>query len=114
MACNVYHHVRQYLHVLLFRLNPYIGNSRVLNGIRHFCRHRIAGRRQYFTGGHIDYILRQNMISDSVPEHQLLIKFISSDFRQIISSGVKKHRIDQAFRTLHAERLARTVLFIQL
>ena len=53
-------------------------------------------------------------MSDPVPEHQFLVKFISADLCQIISPGVKKHRHNQALRTLHAERLAGTNLFIQL
>ena len=53
-------------------------------------------------------------MSDSVSEHQFLVKFISADFRKIISAGVKKHGHNQALRAFHAQRLARTDLFIQL
>ncbi len=44
---------------------------------------------------------------------KLLIKFISADLGQIISAGIKEHRIDQAVSAFNGKRLAGTDLFVE-
>ena len=54
------------------------------------------------------------MAADTVAEHQFFIKLVSSYLRQVITSRVKEHAGDQAFRTINCQRLSRTDLLIQL
>ena len=47
-------------------------------------------------------------------EGKLLIKFISSDPRQIVTPCIKKHGIYKAFGALHGQRLSGTDLTVKL
>ena len=111
---DINHHVGEHLYISLLRLDPHSRYRGILDRICQFSRHLVARLRQDLTCLGIHHVLRQDMMSDPVAEHKLFIKFISADLGQIISSGIKEHRHDQAFRTLHTERLARADLFIQL
>ena len=111
---DIHHHVGEHLHISLLRLNPHRRYRGILDRICQLSRHLVARLRQNLTCLGIHYVLRQDVMPDPVAEHELLIEFISADLGKIISSGIKKHRHDQAFRALHTERLARTDLFIQL
>ncbi len=111
---DIHHHVGENLDIPLLRLDPHGRNRSVLDGIRHLHRHLVARFRQNLPCLGIHHILCKHMVSDPVSEHQFFIKFISADLCKIISSGVEKHCHNQAFRTLYAERLAGTDLFIQL
>ena len=109
-----HHHIGQHLDILLRCHNPYGGNCRILDRIRDLSRHFISGGCYDLTGLHIHGILRQHAPSDSVFQHQLLIKFISAHFGQIVTPRIKEHTVDQARCAVHTERFAGTYLFIQL
>ena len=111
---EINHHAGKHLHIALLCLDIDEGYRTVLDGIRQFCCHLGAGSCQKLPCCGIDYILSQHCAADTVSQHKLFIEFISADFGQIISSGVKEHGINQAFRTFHTQRLAGTDLFIQL
>ena len=113
---KVHHHIGEHFDItLLIRtLDPYERNRRVLDGIRQLSGHLGPGFRQHFAGQRTHHILRQYMACDPVAEHKLLIKFIPAHFGQVVPSGIKEHAGDQALRTVHCQRLARTDLLIQL
>ena len=94
IMCDVNHHAGEHLYIALLCLNIYKRNRTVLDGVRQFSRHlgSRCGKKLPCCG--VNHILSQDMAADSVSEHQLLIEFISADFRQIISSGVEEHGID--------------------
>ena len=54
------------------------------------------------------------MACDTVAKHQLLIKLISSDLRQIIAARIEEHAHNQTLSALYSKRLTRTNLLIQL
>ena len=66
---DVYHHIGENLHILLFRLDPYKRNRSILNGVSHLRGNLLARFGQHFTRGHIHHVLRQNVVSDPVAEH---------------------------------------------
>ena len=109
---DIHHHIGQHLHIALLGLYIHKGDRRILDRIGKFCRYLGAGGSHYLAGGRIDGISRQHLVSDAVAQRQLLIEFISSDFGQIISTGVKKHGAYQALGALHAQGLAGTDLFV--
>ena len=109
---NVHHHIGKNLYVFLLCLHIDIRNRGILNLVSKLGSHLRTCRCQNFAGCGIHHILRQDMIPDPVAKRQLLIIFISSDLSQIISSGIKKHSVNQAFRTFNAQRLSGTDLFV--
>ena len=54
------------------------------------------------------------MAFDTVLEMELFVEFIPADFRQVIAPRVKKHAVEQTFRAVHGQRLARADLLIKL
>ena len=111
---QIHHHIGENLDLFFLGLNIYIRNCAVLDGIRQLGRHLRARSRQNLTRGGVHHVFRQLVAADPVAQHQLLVEFISADFRQIISSGVEEHGVDQALRAFHAQGLAGTDLLIQL
>ena len=111
---DIHHHVGEHFHISLLSLNPYRRYRSILDRICQLSRHLIARLGQDLACLGIYHVLRQNVMSDPVAEHEFFIEFISAYLGKIISSGIKEHRHDQAFCALHTERLARTDLFIQL
>ena len=111
---DIYHHAGEHLYIALFRLNPHIGNRRVLNPVRQFSVRLGSGLCQHLARSGIHHVFRQHMAGNPVSQHQLLIKFIPSHLGQIISSGVKKHAGNQALRAFHRQRLAGPDFFVQL
>ena len=99
---NINHHAGKDLHIPFLSLHIDIGNRRVLDLVRQLRRHLRPGRRDQLSRRGIHHILRQHKAADPVLQHQLLIKFISADLGQVISSGVEEHGVDQALRALHA------------
>ena len=95
IMCQINHQTGQYLNISLFCLNIYKRNSCILNLISQLYSYFGTCSCQDFACGRIHNISSQNLISDSVTKHQLLIKFISTDFGQIISTGIEEHGIDQ-------------------
>ena len=100
------------LHVPLLGLYPYIGNSRVLDSRCLLHGHGLSSLGKDFAGCGIHHILCQDLTRDTVLKVKLLIKFISSDLCQIISSGVEEHAVQQTLGAVHGKRLAGTDLFI--
>ncbi|GFH92745.1 hypothetical protein IMSAGC002_04017 [Lachnospiraceae bacterium] len=88
---NIHHHIGKNLNIFLFRLYINIGNRCILDSIRQFRLHLCSGLCQYLPCRCIHHIFCQHMASYSILKCKLFIEFISSDFCQIISSGVKKH-----------------------
>ena len=113
-ACNVYHHIGKNLNVLFLCLDIYKRNCCILNGICQFSSNLRAGCCQNLSGQSIHNILCQDVMSDSVSECKLFVEFISANLCQIISSGVKEHGVDQAFRALNTQGLTGTNFFVQL
>ena len=91
---EVNHHAGENLNIALLCLNIYKRNRAVLDSVSQFSRHLGSRCGEKLSCRGINHILSQDMAADSVSEHQLLIEFISADFRQIISSGVEEHGID--------------------
>ena len=106
------HHIGENLHVLLLGLDIYKRNRRILNGFGKLRRHLVSRGGKDLAGGRVHHIRGKNLVPDPVAKRQLLIKLISAHLGQVIPAGVKEHGIDQAFRTLHAQGLAGTNLFI--
>ena len=113
---KVYHHVGKDFDISgsILSFNPQESNCRILNRIRDltgdlctFFSHNLSCQRTY-------HILCEDTSVYAVSKHQLLIEFIASYFRQIITSRVKEHAVDQTLRAVHCKGLARTDLFIQL
>ena len=102
------HHAGKHFDFSFLSLDIYIGNCAVLNQVSQFCCYLGACCCQNFTGCGIHNILSQFVAADTVAQQQLLIEFITSYFRQIISSGIEEHRVNQAFCALYAQRLTRT------
>ena len=94
-------------------LDPYIWNSGILNIVCHFSRHKGSCFCDHFPCQRAYHIFRQSMPCDTVAEQKLLIKFITADLCKIITSRIKEHACDQAFRTVHCKRLARTDLLVK-
>ena len=110
---NIHHHVGENLHVSGLRLNPHIGDCRVLDLIRQLTVHLRTGFRKDFSGGLIHHILGEDHAVDPIAQHQLLVEFITSHLCQIITPGIKEHGVDQALGALHRQRLAGTDLAVQ-
>ena len=102
------HHAGKHFDFSFLSLDIYIGNCAVLNQVSQFCCYLGACCCQNLTGCGIHNILGQFVAADTVAQQQLLIEFITSYFRQIISSGIEEHRVNQAFCALYAQRLTRT------
>ena len=102
------HHAGKHFDFSFLGLDVHIWNCAVLNQISQFCCYLGACCCQNLTGCGIHNILSQFVTADTVAQQQFLIEFITSYFRQIISSGIKEHRVNQAFCALYAQRLTRT------
>ena len=113
-AGKLHHHIGKNFYISLLCLNIYIRNGRILNFIGQLCTHLCPCFRKHLSCQGIHHILRKNMVPYPVAERQLFVEFISSHLCQIISSGVKKHGVNKAFRTLNAEGLTGTDFFVQL
>ena len=112
-ACDVHHHIGKNPYVSLISLNLNIRNSRILDPVRKIHGNGHAGLGNDLSRVGIDNITRKYLVSYTVTEHKLLIELISSDFGKIVSSRIKEHGIDEAFRALNRQRLARTYLLVK-
>ena len=113
---KIYHHIRKHLNVpgLVLSFYPQVRRGRVLDLIRDLAGDLcpLFGHNLFCQRAH--YIFRKDPTCHTVFEHQLFIEFIASYFCQVITSRIKEHTVDQAFRTVYCQRLARTDLFVQL
>ena len=112
VICDVNHHIRENLNIAFFRLYHNIGHSRVLDLSGKHIGHLSSGCRNDLTRRFINHILRKHKACDTIAEVELFIKFISADLSQIISSCIKEHAVQEGFRILNCQRLARTKLFV--
>ncbi len=110
---QVNHEVGQDLDVALIRSDHDIGDSRVLDEVGHLTGHGFTGTAQNIPVCLIDNVLGENVTGNPAAHCQFLVEFISADFGQIISPGIKEHGVDQAVRALNRERLAGTNFLIE-
>ena len=110
---KIYHHTGKHFDIAGLSLDPYIRNCRILDLISQLFCHLGARLSQDLPCGDIHYILGKNVSGDTVPEHQLLVEFISTNLCQIITARVKEHGHDQTLGALYSQRLAGTDLFVQ-
>ena len=110
---DIHHHAGEHLDIALFCLYPHKRNRRVLNRVSHLFRHCRTLFCDDLTGCDIHHILSQHMAGDTVSKQKLFIEFVTSHLSQIITAGIEKHTHNEAFRTLHRQRLAGTDFFIQ-
>ena len=110
----IYHHVGKHLDKSFLCLYPHKRNCSILNCLSHLQSHFLTLRSKNFTAERINNVFRQNLISDSVFQGKLFVKFITSNLRKVISSGIKEHRSNKIFRAVQAERLTRTNLAVKL
>ena len=111
---QIYHHIRKNFDISLFfrSVDPYIRNSSVLDPICNFSCHLCSSLSDYLACNRAYCILRKNMSWNTVLEKKLFIEFITSYFRQIITSWVEEHTCDQTFCTVNGKRLTWTDLLI--
>ncbi len=100
--------------ITLRSLNIHERNTRILNGLCQILIQHSTGLGQNLAGLHVHHIFRQSLSLQAVFKMKLFIKLVSSDLCQIISSGIKKHTVEQALRTVHGKRLTRADLLVQL
>ncbi len=110
---QINHEVGQDLDRTLLRLDPDIGNRGILDQIRHLAVNFLAGASQNISCSLVDNILCEDLADDPAAHGKFLVELVSADLGQIVAAGIKKHRIDQAVRTLDRERLAGTDLLVQ-
>ncbi len=113
VVCDVDHQVAEHLDIALFRADPHIGDRAVLDLVGHLSCYDFAGCPQNIAVCLIHYIFRQDLVLDAASESELLVEFVSADLGEIISAGIKEHRVDQAVRALDGKRLAGTDLLVQ-
>ena len=113
-SLEIYHHIRKYfdITVTFFSCDPHIWNSCILDGICKFSVNDSSCFCNYFTCHRTYYVFGQRMSCDTVLEHKLLIKFITSNLCKVITSRVKEHAGDQTFCTVYSKRFTRTDLLI--
>ena len=80
----------------------------------HLLCQRHTGFGNHFTTFSVNRIFGQSKTCDTIAECKLFIEFITSHFRQIISSYIEEHTVNQALGTIHRQRFTRTQFFIQL
>ncbi len=114
-AVDVHHHGGKHLDIAVktFDGNENIRNSRVLDLIRELAGHLRARFRDDLAGRHVNDVLREDMVPDAVPEHQLLIEFVAADLREVIPSRVEEHPVDEALRRIDSQRFARADLLVE-
>ena len=115
-SLKVYHHIGKDLDIsrLVLSLYPQVRSCRVLDRVCDLSCDLRAFLSYDLTCHRAHYILCEDTSCDTVFEHQLLIEFIASDFRQVIPARIEEHARDQTFRTVYRKRLSRTDLFVQL
>ena len=86
---------------MLRPLDHHIRHSCILQGGCQLFRDSCPSLSQDLTRIRIYYILSKDMALDAVFEVKLLIKFISADFGQVITTRVKEHAVQQAFCTIN-------------
>ena len=110
---DVNHHVGKNLNVSLLRLDHYVGNCRILDLVSKLSRYLGASLGDHVTVDGIDNVLRKDLMTDTIAKGKLLVELVASNLCEIITAGIKEHRLDQAVRTLNAQRLAGTDLLIE-
>ena len=109
---QIYHHIGKNLDISGLSLDPHIRYCRILNTL---CKVTVYFRSFFcknLSGRHIHNVFGERMPVDAVFQRQFFVEFISSYFCKVISSRVKKHCRNKAFRTFYRKRFARADLLI--
>ena len=111
---EIYHHIGEnFLISSFFRLNKYIWNSCILNFISQFLCYKSSSLCNHLSCHRTDSIFCQFKTGNSVTKSQFFVKLISSYFSQIVASHIKEHTVDEIFRTVYCQRLARTQFLVK-
>ena len=111
---EIHHHIGEnFLISSFFRLNKYIWNSCILNFISQFLCYKSSSLCNHLSCHRADSIFCQFKTGNSVTKSQFFVKLISSYFSQIVASHIKEHTVDEIFRTIYCQRLARTQFLVK-
>ena len=110
---QIHGHIGQDLHLAAFLTgNKNRRNGGVLDSYGQLLCNDSAGFGQDFAGVCIHHVFCQREILDTILKCQLFIKLVTSNLRQVISSRIEEHGVDQRLSALHGKRLARTYFLI--
>ena len=109
---DIHHHIGKNFDLTFFSLNPYVGNSRILNSVCQLSCNSSTLFCYNLPCRSIHHIFSQLMTYDTFVKMKLLIKLITSNLGKVISSRIEEHCHDKAFGTFYSQWLTRTNFLI--